>query len=115
VNDHYYLNSSKKYYLWTNFVDITPTLDNELTSKFYVDTEINTTAKLASENTFTANQSITGDWSESGLITQSNTIHFKAYYNLCSMALMWQQEIISHIIQRNMILEMDTPALIICM
>jgi hypothetical protein len=42
VNDHYYLNSAKKYYLTTNFVDITPTLDYELTSKFYVDTEINT-------------------------------------------------------------------------
>jgi hypothetical protein len=42
VNDHYYLNMAKKYYLTTNFVDITPTLDNELTSKFYVDTEINT-------------------------------------------------------------------------
>jgi hypothetical protein len=82
VNDHYYLNMAKKYYLTTNFVVITPTLDNELTLKFYADTEINTTAKLASANTFTANQSITGDLSVSGLITQSNTIRFKAYYNL---------------------------------
>jgi hypothetical protein len=42
VNDHYYLNSAKFFYLSTNYVDITPTLDNELTSKFYVDTDIHT-------------------------------------------------------------------------
>jgi hypothetical protein len=36
---------------------------------------------LASANTFTANQTITGDLSVSGHITQSNTIRFKAYYN----------------------------------
>jgi hypothetical protein len=60
----------------------TPTLDGQLTSKFYVDTQDALTAKLAEENTFTANQSITGDLSVSGLITQSNIICFKAYYNL---------------------------------
>ena len=45
-------------------------------------TALDSTAKLATANTFTANQSITGDLSVSGLITQSNTIRFKAYYNL---------------------------------
>jgi hypothetical protein len=45
-------------------------------------TALDLTAKLATANTFTANQSITGDLSVSGLITQSNTIRFKAYYNL---------------------------------
>jgi hypothetical protein len=59
----------------------TPALDTHLTSKFYVDNQDALTAKLASANTFTANQSITGDLSVSGLITQSNTIRFKAYYN----------------------------------
>ena len=43
-------------------------------------TALDLTAKLASVNTFTANQSITGDLSVSGLITQSNTTRFKAYY-----------------------------------
>jgi hypothetical protein len=59
----------------------TPALDTHLTSKFYVDKQDDLSAKLASANTFTANQSITGDLSVSGLITQSNTIRFKAYYN----------------------------------
>jgi hypothetical protein len=43
-------------------------------------TALDSTAKLAVENTFTANQSITGNLSVSGLITQSNTTRFKAYY-----------------------------------
>jgi hypothetical protein len=60
----------------------TPTLDGQLTSKLYVDTQDALTAKPGSANTFTANQSITGDLSVSGLITQYNTIRFKAYYNL---------------------------------
>ena len=53
LHDHYYLNSAKKYYLTTNFVDITPTLDNELTSKFYVDTEINTKQDTITDGTLT--------------------------------------------------------------
>ena len=53
-----------------------------MTSKLYVDTQVALTAKLASVNTFTANQAITGDLSVVGVLTQSNAIRFKAYYNL---------------------------------
>jgi hypothetical protein len=49
----------------------TPTLDGQLTSKLYVDTQVALTPKLASVNTFTANQSITGDLTVSGVINQT--------------------------------------------
>jgi hypothetical protein len=53
VNDLNYLNSSKKYYLTTSYVDITSTLDNELTSKSYVDTEINTKQDTINDGSLT--------------------------------------------------------------
>jgi hypothetical protein len=53
VNDHYYLNMMKKFYLSTNYLDITPTLDNELTSKYYVDTEINTKQDIITDESIT--------------------------------------------------------------
>jgi hypothetical protein len=53
VNDHYYLHTGKKFYLTNNFVDLTPTLDNELTSKSYVDTEINTKQDTITDGSLT--------------------------------------------------------------
>ena len=61
VNDHYYLHTGKKFYLTNNFVDLTPTLDNELTSKSYVDTQINTKQDLITSATDLASGSITAE------------------------------------------------------
>jgi hypothetical protein len=43
----------KKYYVSTNFVDITLTLDNESTPKFYVDTDINTKQDTITDGSLT--------------------------------------------------------------
>jgi len=59
VNDHYYLHTGKKFYLTNNFVDLTPTLDNELTSKSYVDTQINTKQDIITSATDLVSGSIT--------------------------------------------------------
>ena len=51
----------------------TPTLDGQLTSKLYVDTQVALTPKLASVNTFIANQNITGALLVSGVINRTGS------------------------------------------
>jgi hypothetical protein len=60
VNDIYYLNSSKKYYLSTSFVDITPTLDTEITAR-QDDIASNTVEILTKQDLITSSTDLTSD------------------------------------------------------
>ena len=54
-------------------LNLTPTLPEELTSKSYVDSQVGSSVKLDSVNTFTANQNISGDLKANNVVVLNTT------------------------------------------
>jgi hypothetical protein len=54
-------------------INLTPTLPEELTSKSYVDSQVGSSVKLDSVNTFTANQNISGDLKANNVVVLNTT------------------------------------------